>query len=84
VPVGPAATVATPTGPCATGWSTCAASVGGNCCPSGWECGTASCTSLSPTATGVVQKGSPSKGLRLGVGLEIIIFVAFMAGALMF
>ena len=64
VPVGAAATLATPSGACASGWSTCAASVGGNCCPSGWQCGTASCTSISPTQTGIIQKGSPSTSNR--------------------
>jgi len=64
VPVGTAAAVATPTGVCASGWSTCAASVGGNCCPSGYACGTASCSLVSPTQTSVVQKGSPSAGTR--------------------
>ena len=61
VPVGSAATVATPTGPCAGGWSTCPASVGGNCCLSGWECGTASCTSVSASETDIIQKASPQK-----------------------
>jgi hypothetical protein len=64
VPIEPAATVATPSGVCATGWSTCAASVGGNCCPSGWECGTASCSSISPSQTNVLQKGSPNGGVK--------------------
>lgn len=59
--MGTAATVAIPSGNCAGGWSSCAASVGGNCCPSGWECGTASCSSISPTQTAVAQKGSPQK-----------------------
>jgi hypothetical protein len=82
VPVGSAATVATPTGPCASGWATCAASVGGNCCPSGWECGTASCTSLSPTATGVVQKGSPSNGARRDIEFKYLAIAICIAGAL--
>lgn len=37
------------TGSCATGWSSCAASFGGGCCPSGYACGTAAC---SATASG--------------------------------
>ncbi|KAH8590322.1 hypothetical protein B0O99DRAFT_691757 [Bisporella sp. PMI_857] len=60
VPVGAGAGFAVPTGQCATGWSSCAASLGGNCCPEGYACGTASCSYLSPTQTAVVQKGSPS------------------------
>jgi hypothetical protein len=64
VPVGSAATVTSPTGTCATGWSTCAASYGGNCCPSGFQCGTASCSSVGATSTELVQKGSPNAGPR--------------------
>ncbi|PBP21490.1 hypothetical protein BUE80_DR007690 [Diplocarpon rosae] len=59
VPIGSAAVVATPTGNCAQGWATCAASLGGNCCPSGWGCGTASCSSADASSTNVVQKASP-------------------------
>ncbi|KAI9055900.1 hypothetical protein LZ554_000838 [Drepanopeziza brunnea f. sp. 'monogermtubi'] len=62
VPVGPAATVTT--GNCAAGWATCAASLGGNCCPSGWGCGTASCSSAGPTQTLVAQKASPGSAGR--------------------
>lgn len=64
VPVGPAATLYTPTGNCASGWSSCAASLGGNCCLSGWQCGTASCTSISATSTAVGEKDAPSMGVR--------------------
>jgi len=78
VPVGSAAALNSPTGVCATGWSSCAASLGGNCCPTGYECGTASCSSLSPTQTAVVQKGSPNSGTRGGAG-----FVALGAVPLM-
>ena len=73
MPVGPAASTAgAPTGVCASGWATCAASVGGNCCPEGWECGTASCTAAGPSATAVEQKKSPNSGSQIrgfgGVG----------------
>ncbi|CAG8959760.1 hypothetical protein HYFRA_00001667 [Hymenoscyphus fraxineus] len=64
VPIGPAATSALPTGACATGWTSCAQTDGGNCCPTGFQCGTASCTSLSASATAVVGKGSPNSGTR--------------------
>jgi len=66
VPAGSAAALNSPTGECATGWSSCAASLGGNCCPTGYECGTASCSSLSPTQTAVVQKGSPNSAASRG------------------
>ncbi|KAJ8062309.1 hypothetical protein OCU04_008856 [Sclerotinia nivalis] len=51
VPVGSAATITSATGTCATGWTTCAASLGGDCCPSGWACGTASCESVQTQAS---------------------------------
>jgi hypothetical protein len=82
VPFGPAATLASPTGNCATGWSSCAASLGGNCCLSGWECGTASCTSISATNTALGSKDAPSMGVRTvpgGFGLLICgIMIVFM------
>ncbi|KAG9241940.1 hypothetical protein BJ878DRAFT_465348 [Calycina marina] len=80
VPVGSAAKVATPTGACASGWSTCAASVGGNCCPTGYECGTASCSSVGASATDLVQKGSPAKsgGERVSMGWVRVMLVAMM------
>ena len=39
------------TGECATGWSSCAASDGGGCCPTGYVCGS-SCTATA-TASGL-------------------------------
>jgi hypothetical protein len=78
VPVGQAATVTSPTGSCATGWSSCAASVGGGCCIDGWNCGTASCSSVGPTNTVVAQKSSPSSAhLNKRVGLLEAVGVAF-------
>ncbi|ESZ92631.1 hypothetical protein SBOR_6985 [Sclerotinia borealis F-4128] len=70
VPVGLAATTTSTTGICANGWTTCPASVGGNCCPSGWACGTASCESVqtqaSATTTEVIQKEIPGMSGRIG------------------
>lgn len=85
VPVDGAATVATPSGVCATGWSSCAASVGGNCCPSGWECGTASCSSISPSQTNLLQKGSPNAGQSsIGVRSWILTLTAAAASLAIF
>ncbi|GAQ41443.1 GPI anchored protein [Aspergillus niger] len=52
-------TTSTP-GRCATGWFSCAQSVGGGCCPSGYQCGT-SCTAVS-TATETVAKEQATSG----------------------
>ncbi|KAI9643795.1 hypothetical protein NHQ30_007145 [Ciborinia camelliae] len=73
VPVGSAATTASPTGACATGWSACPRGLGGDCCPSGWTCGTASCEMTRVRATGgamtteLLQKEIPGVGARIRV-----------------
>lgn len=58
VPLVPAATT-TAAGNCAQGWSQCPAEVGGLCCPSGWSCGTASCSSAAPSETRLADKAQP-------------------------
>ncbi|KAL1964266.1 hypothetical protein VTN77DRAFT_7086 [Rasamsonia byssochlamydoides] len=61
VPV-PTASTATG-GSCASGWFSCAATVGGGCCPSGFACGSSSCTAFaSVTATATVAKSQPGNG----------------------
>lgn len=42
---------------CATGWTTCAAGIGGGCCPSGYGCGAALC-SATATASAEASLGS--------------------------
>jgi progranulin len=85
VPVGPAATVNSPTGNCATGWTTCAATIGGNCCPSGWQCGTASCSSQGATTTTYLQKESPNYGVssRGGIGALGAMITTFILGLML-
>jgi hypothetical protein len=85
VPLVPAATTLA-VGTCATGWASCAASVGGNCCPSGWQCGTESCTSTGPTATTTVGKGqvlgggadSLGKSQKQWYGLVVVVVVGLL------
>ncbi|PYH46165.1 putative GPI anchored protein [Aspergillus saccharolyticus JOP 1030-1] len=48
------------TGRCASGWFSCAETVGGGCCPTGYRCGS-SCTAVS-TATETVSKEQPTSG----------------------
>lgn len=68
VPLVGAAT-STASGSCANGWSSCAASLGGSCCPSGWDCGTESCTSAGATSTSTQTKGNLVLGdANLGKG----------------
>ncbi|KAI0406044.1 hypothetical protein F4802DRAFT_131620 [Xylaria palmicola] len=56
-----AAAAATTTATCAAGWFLCGSAAGpvSGCCPSGYACGTASCTLSAATATATVQKELP-------------------------
>lgn len=70
VPLVPAATT-TAAENCAQGWTQCPAEVGGLCCPSGWQCGTATCNSVAATETKAVDKAQPvvnGAGLSRGSG----------------
>ncbi|EGX88370.1 GPI anchored protein, putative [Cordyceps militaris CM01] len=53
----------TATSTCAAGWFLCGSDAGVHpgCCPSGYDCGTASCFSGSASQTGSVQKEQPKK-----------------------
>ncbi|WYZ41618.1 hypothetical protein EsH8_V_000513 [Colletotrichum jinshuiense] len=59
---------------CAGGWFLCGEEGGPvpGCCPSGYECGTASCTSISPTQTGEIQKHFPNAGSRATASLAVV------------
>jgi len=74
-----------PTGVCASGWQTCAPELGGNCCPGGYECGTASCTLLSASQTAVAGKNSPSSaGSVVEIrGISMVITATAMVWALL-
>ncbi|KAL2687249.1 hypothetical protein Neosp_004802 [[Neocosmospora] mangrovei] len=50
-----------PTSTCADGWFLCGASAGpvAGCCPTGYDCGTASCFTVQASQTGAVQKEFP-------------------------
>ncbi|KAM3511408.1 hypothetical protein MY11210_004958 [Beauveria gryllotalpidicola] len=53
----------TATSTCAAGWFLCGSDAGARpgCCPSGYDCGQASCFSVSASQTGSVQKEQPKK-----------------------
>jgi hypothetical protein len=62
VPLSDAPTTPTETATaCADGWFLCGADAGPvfGCCPSGYMCGTASCTLSAATATATIQKELP-------------------------
>ena len=78
------------TGSCATGWTTCAPNVGGGCCPSGYVCGSASCSippgvtsSLGVGAGGEVGKEAPTNAGTRNEGWIVVdscwIFLAWWA-----
>jgi hypothetical protein len=57
------------TATCAGGWFLCGDDAGpvAGCCPSGYECGTASCTASGASATGEVQKIHPGEAAASAV-----------------
>lgn len=72
-------------GSCASGWMSCAASVGGGCCPTGYSCG-ASCiatvsgagdtSKIAPESAAVVEKvvqvGFLSMAVLAGFGMVLL------------
>ncbi|KAI1136131.1 hypothetical protein F5Y05DRAFT_391631 [Hypoxylon sp. FL0543] len=78
-----AASSALPTATCASGWFLCGADAGpvAGCCPSGYSCGTASCTLSTSTATATVQKELPNSapGSSGGAGLGMLAVVILVA-----
>jgi len=47
-------TVTATSGVCPGGWNSCAVTVGGGCCPTGYSCGISDCPVSSTTDDGVV------------------------------
>lgn len=66
------------TGTCADGWVSCAASVGGGCCPSGYGCGT-SCTAMA-TGQSNVGKGAPSEAANARACGWILLGLSVLSG----
>lgn len=66
---------------CAGGWFLCGEEGGPvpGCCPSGYECGTASCTSVSATQTGEIQKQFPNASSRTAASWVLAALVAVLA-----
>lgn len=76
---------AEPTSTCAGGWFLCPSEAGpiAGCCPSGYACGTASCTLSAATATATVQKEFPGSAANDKAGRGRRAFV-FSVGTLAF
>ncbi|KIW52125.1 hypothetical protein PV05_07790 [Exophiala xenobiotica] len=60
------------TGACAKGWATCAADLGGGCCPSGYQCGEVSCAAVA-TGGSSVGKMPPNAAPALAADLWTMI-----------
>ncbi|KAH7358426.1 hypothetical protein B0T11DRAFT_103700 [Plectosphaerella cucumerina] len=60
---------------CADGWFMCGADAGpvAGCCPSGYECGVASCTTVQASQTEAIQKMLPDSGARAGASLSLVL-----------
>ncbi|KAI1133300.1 hypothetical protein F5Y10DRAFT_85728 [Nemania abortiva] len=74
-----AAATTAPAATCASGWFLCGADAGAvsGCCPSGYICGTASCTLSAATATATVQKELPGNdGVRAQGTPALLLWVA--------
>lgn len=71
---------------CADGWFLCGASGGptAGCCPSGYECGTASCFTAEASQTGKVQKEFPEDGTAAMVIPSAKGFVGVVVGIALF
>ncbi|KAB5554685.1 hypothetical protein GE09DRAFT_136897 [Coniochaeta sp. 2T2.1] len=90
VPAGGDVPAATTTGSCATGWFLCGEE-GGNragCCPSGYGCGTASCSLVTAGATASVAKGVPGRSgagrLGAGAGMGAVVGIGLAVGVVAF
>ncbi|GJC79396.1 hypothetical protein ColLi_02234 [Colletotrichum liriopes] len=69
---------------CASGWFLCGEEGGPvpGCCPSGYECGIASCSSVSPSQTGEIQKHFPNTGSKSAASL-VLMAASFMLALLL-
>lgn len=64
---------------CASGWYSCAASQGGDCCPTGYNCGEVACTAKE-SGGGEIAKEAPSLGVGPAVSFWLLISVGAVAG----
>lgn len=69
------------TSTCADGWFLCGASAGpvAGCCPTGYDCGTASCFTVQASQTGSVQKEFPKADAASVCGKPAMMMLAGLA-----
>ncbi|EOA92289.1 uncharacterized protein SETTUDRAFT_85020 [Exserohilum turcica Et28A] len=68
-------------GSCPSAWYSCPADAGGNCCPSGFACGTQQCTATASGQTGVRDKANPSSKASFVSAFSLGVS-GFVAGAI--
>lgn len=81
-----AGATAVSTGACASGWYMCGSDAGpiAGCCPSGYSCGTASCSVLADGATATIAKALPGRGAKkLALDVGLMKWVLGLAGVFM-
>lgn len=76
----------TATSTCAGGWFMCGKEGGpvAGCCPSGYDCGTASCFSAQASQTEQVQKEFPKEDGGAGMRVHGVVLSGVVVGALVF
>jgi progranulin len=69
-------------GPCVAGWSTCAQSLAGGCCPSGFDCGTVSCVEGASVVGKEAPNGAPAGKIVERMGW-VFVCLGIVAGTIM-
>jgi hypothetical protein len=68
---------------CANGWFSCADTVGGGCCPTGFACG-GSCTATDTASATTVAKEQATNGAGTGRGMSrVMLGVSILGGLLL-
>jgi hypothetical protein len=62
-------------GNCQAGWNTCAQTLAGGCCPTGFDCGTANCVAGSS----IVGKQAPN-GVGVSKDVEMVGWIFVLLG----
>jgi hypothetical protein len=65
---------------CANGWFSCADTVGGGCCPTGFACG-ASCTATDTASATTVAKEQATNGAGTGRGMSRVLLGVSIVGS---
>lgn len=75
-----------PTGTCRSGWISCAASLSGGCCPTGYRCEVSTCTADSSDVAGGFGKIQPESSRAVwGRRVDVVVagFAVILGGAVL-